>query len=207
MEPLEERLKRVSVDKDELVDALCAEKIRPRDVRYSLSYLKYDLSDRIEESLRKRGVHLDEKERSSSVSSHIYAAINKEPLKRVEYGIINSRGIPDEIFEHLTNWEAIYFLAGLWNKKSTPIESKQYRRDLLERQPVPLIVAETIETGIRALEKIHRSMVERGEYKSDIKLPYADEIMQRYYSLRTSFMRESQAKKTKPKGQKQLRLF
>jgi hypothetical protein len=206
METLEERLGKVSVDRVQLIDTLCAEKIRPKNVRMRLSYLKYNLSGRIEEYLAEKGVTLNEKTRSTTVAKHIYNAINKKPLKRVEWGIINSEArpkdnikeIPDEIFQQLTNWEAVYFLAGLWNKKSTPIDNKQYRRNLLEKQPLPLIVAETIEAGIHSLQYIHNQCVENGEYTSELQLPYADEILQRYYSLRTNFNRAQIAPKPAP---------
>ena len=184
--PLEERLRGLNCYHSQLVDALSRDVIVPE----TGSYLKHDLAEKIAGYLDRRGVSLREQEGDMSTKSRIYQAINKEPLKRAEYGILNSRRIPKELFERLTEWEALYLLVGVWAKKSTKNQGLRYDKGLLERQPVDLIIAETIYAGINYLGVIQRREKEKGKYKTDIKLPYAEEIKQRYFALRSRYVAE-----------------
>lgn len=187
--PLEERLRGLNCYHSQLVEVLSKRVIVPE----TGSYLKHDLAERIAGYLDRRGVSIREQDGDVSTKSRIYQTINKEPLKRVEYGILNAKGISKELFERLTEWEALYFLAGIWAKKSTKNESLRYDRGLLERQPVKLIIAETIYAGINYLGVIQRREKEKGRYKTDIKLPYAEEIKQRYFALRSRYVAERKA--------------
>ncbi|MFH0870790.1 MAG: hypothetical protein V1866_07085 [archaeon] len=178
---LEERLK--NIDKDSLKEALLAPLILPRERMGKVGYLKYNITDNLQKYLQEKGVSLYEKPKYS-VGQNLYSTIRKEPLKQVQYGMINCENIGRDVFKALTDWEAIYFMAGVWKKKSTRTEDQKYNDELLAREPVELIVAETIAAGIYRLKNVH----EHKSYKTEPELPYSEEILQRYYSLRNSFM-------------------
>jgi hypothetical protein len=206
-ENLEERLKKIN--KDSLKEALLAPKILPREKMSRIGYFKYNITDNLEIYLNRKGVVLFEKPKSS-VGGNLYSTIRKEPLKQVQYGMINCENIGGDVFSALTDWEAIYFMTGVWNKKTTLSESLRYSSELLERQPVELIVAETVASGIYRLKKIH----EKQGYETEPELPYAKEILERYYALRSKFMKQthtnnsdSEQVNNKEKKPEQLKLF
>ncbi|KYK27169.1 hypothetical protein AYK26_00550 [Euryarchaeota archaeon SM23-78] len=201
VESLEERLK--NIDKHSLKEALLTPLILPREAMRRVGYYKYNITDNLQRYLYNRGVRLQEKPKYS-VGENIYSIIRKEPLKRVQYGMINSDKIGDDVFKALTDWEATYFLAGVWNKKSTLSEEYRYNREVLERQPVELIVAETIATGVYRLRKIHEKQTRAGKYKTQAELPYSKEILRRYYDLRNKLRNQNNQKQ---KESKQLKLF
>lgn len=200
VESLEQRLR--NIDKSSLKEVLLAPKILPRERMEKIGYFKYDITDCLGRYFREKNVVLREKPKTS-VSENLYSTIRKEPLKQVQYGMINSENISDDVFKTLTDWEAIYFLAGVWNKKSTLIEGLQYNRGLLERQPVELIIAETITAGIYRLRNIH----EKQRYRTQAELPYSKEILERYYELRQKFISQSSNNKEQEKPSGQLKLF
>ncbi len=204
-EPLETRIEKAAVDKERFISSLCAQIIKPSID--NVSYLKLGLVAKINDFLKKNGVVLTESNCKLEFDERLYTQINKEPLKRVGYGILNSGGIPKEIFAAMTNWENLYFLAGIWTKKSTPLEGRKYNYELLKKQSVPLIVCETIRDGIVQLEMIHHKMFENHKYKSpNATLPYKNEILARYYSMRTAFVKESKDEQKQPESA-QYKLF
>jgi len=199
VEDLETRVE--NIDKDSLVSALSSDMIRPKDAKHKVGRLKYNITSNLESYLKERGVFLTERDKSS-FGETLYGTIRKKPLKQVQYGMINSENVPNEVFESLTDWEAIYFLAGVWIKKATPIKDLKYDVSLLRRQPTELIIAETIVAGINRLRKIH----EQEGYNSEVHLPYSEEILQRYHNIRAKFIAQSR-KKGKPPKPKQETLF
>src|SRR3989338_8273977 len=178
--PLEERLRGLNCYHSQLVDALLEPKIfHPSD------YYKYGLAERITKFIQRKGVNLRERNEDTSTYKRV-RTMNKEPLQRVGYGLDNSHNIPKGIFERLTEWEALYFLAGVWIKKSANDESLVYKSGLLRREPVDLIIAETIIAGINWLRKIHN----KSGYQTEPKLPYSTEILERYLKLRSRYVAE-----------------
>lgn len=180
---LEQRINSADVDKEEFITSLLAPALIPgKD--FDGDYYKYNTSDKIAEFYREKGVYLDESENETSVSNFFYTSLNKEPLQRVVYGIKNSQEVPDEIWPALTKWEAAYFLAGLWIKKAVD----GYDSKLLEEMPLHLIIYGTIDAGARELKRIHNKMKEKGEYETDIQLPYIDELRTTYDRNYTRFI-------------------
>jgi len=182
--PLEERLK--GVNKDSLTKALLASLVVP--TIHNTGYLKLDITYNLEECLKEKGVFLTERD-VASVDQNIYSAILKEPLKQVQYGMINSGRISDDIFKSLTYWESAYFLAGVWAKKAvpnrrlTPVEDLKYDPQQLSKQPVELIVAESIVAGMNRIRQIH----EKERYKTKLKLPFCKELKEDYERIKVNY--------------------
>lgn len=184
---LEQRLDLIpEAVKPVLIDALVSPKVRPRDSQeVEERRLKYNLTDSIQDFLNRAGTPVD-----PNFGNTLYSTLTKEPIKRIHYGLINAEQIPFEVFQQLLQWEASYFLAGLWNKKSTPIASKQYRRDQLVTHPLPLIITDTIEVGVHSIRKVHRDMGKQGKYTTDPVTPFDEEILKACYATRSAYWRK-----------------
>lgn len=169
MYTLDERLIGLEHAKEDLVQHFLSPTLVPR--YWNCSYLKADLIDRIRSLLRNQKVTLKEREGNQ------YSQINRIPweaLKRAEYGRLNSRGMHAEVFKRLTDFEAIYFLAGLWRKKSSRDPSKRFNLENLDQTPIKITLARLISEGVYFMS--HIASEEKGK---SIKMPYQRKIIDR----------------------------
>ena len=141
---LEERLISLNGDmKSKLIDSLLAKPINPRERRHEMSYYKYNLSDYIAEELA--GVQTKvEQYNQHKFSLNLESTINKEPLKRVQYGIKSTPEVPTKLLSKLTAWEQIYFFAGSWIKKTSWSSKRHYDEKSLEKQTVYETIVDTM---------------------------------------------------------------
>lgn len=168
MHTLEERLSGLEHAKQDLVSHFLSPMLVPR--YWNCSYLKCDLICSVKDFLKNQKVRLREKEGNQ------YGQINRitwEALKRVEYGRLNSQGMHAEVFRRLTDFEAIYFLAGLWRKKSANDPSKRFSKEILEATPLKVTVARMIAEGAYLLEHITK------EEEKKQKPPFMNKIIPR----------------------------
>ena len=118
--------------KDRTIDAILEPTILPRDVSFFREkrgpnhITKEDLVfSYIERYFTGKQVALRSEDMESQLRlNSIYNGVNKEPLKRVGYGVANSQNIPSDLQNALSGWENLYFLAGLWHEKSTKMKDK-----------------------------------------------------------------------------------
>ena len=168
---LEKRLTNLNGEvKGKLIESLLSEPINPIKIRSEMSYYKYNLSDYIAGELEKYETEI-ETYNSKKFSLNLESTINKEPLKRVQYGIKSTPEVPKEVLNKLTSWEKIYFFAGSWIKKTTFSQIRHYHKKSLKKQRVYETLVDTMVEGIKHLEKIHKDT-----YFSDINLPYKNNL-------------------------------
>ena len=94
-----------------------------------------------------------------------------EPLRKIIYGTIRANNLPDEIFRQMDAWEAMYFLAGVWNRMTTTPQRGRFSRPILRRQNIPQIIVETVEAGINYLERY------MNETRANKALPHYAEVL------------------------------
>ncbi|MBI5065519.1 hypothetical protein HZA97_04735 [Candidatus Woesearchaeota archaeon] len=168
MHTLEERLSGLEHAKQDLVQHFLSPMLVPR--YWNCSYLKCDLICSVKDFLKNQKVRLREKEGNQ------YGQINRtswEALKRVEYGRLNAQGMHAGVFRRLTDFETIYFLAGLWRKKSAKDPSKRFSEEILDATPIKVTVARMIAEGAYLLE---HTMKEEGKTQ---KPPFMKKIIPR----------------------------
>lgn len=100
---LEDAVVEFDTQKDKLVSILN----RKRE-QGSSPYYKYQLTNRIAEYFAQRGAPLQKD------ADSLYGAVNKEPLKRVAYGMQHAHDLPAELLRPLQDWDKIYLMAGIW---------------------------------------------------------------------------------------------
>jgi hypothetical protein len=179
---LEELVSEPFVDKQQVDDAECRQFVKPgNDAFFSELYFKNKLEPLINYFLGRHGVEI----------KSLYTALNKEPLKRIGYGIINAEGIPGELFAQMSKlgdigkWLSAYYLAGIFNMKS----HDDYSKEILQEKPVYVQVLETAVSGINLLRHIHDEMKKQPQFRknknlqrindvyiTDISIPYEKEI-------------------------------
>lgn len=141
--------------------ALSTEHINPREHWESMPYLKYDLRDAIcgylSETCKKE------------FKKDVYAAINKEPLKRVYYGIKSTGAMPADFLNCLTDWEKVYFFAGRWAIRNPKLF-----------EPIEVIAIKHIKEGLDSLYKHHYMRKAEGLYISELRLPEDAQIRDAY---------------------------
>ncbi|MFW6312049.1 MAG: hypothetical protein ACOC1K_07435 [Nanoarchaeota archaeon] len=177
---LETRLKELNNEHNSsFISALKEEKMLPHDSNFfRSSYTTSDLVNYIEDFFISKEVQL--KSKGKTFDLIIYSeSLNKEPFKRIGYGVLNSRNIPKEVFNRLEAWESAYLLAGVWHEKSsqTNIE-KRYKN-----QTLPEVVSHLILEGIEHLSNVHDgvkhySKGRKQEYVTEPNLPYAEKIIE-----------------------------
>ncbi len=168
MYTLDERLLGLEHAKTDLFQHFLSPTLVPR--YWNCSYLKADLIDRIKSFLKNQKVNL--REREGNQDSQI-GRIPWGSLKRVEYGRLNARGMHAEVFKRLTDFEAIYLLAGLWRKKSSKDRSKRFNRANLEQTPIKITLARLISEGVYFMSHVASS-----EEKT-ARMPYQRRIIER----------------------------
>lgn len=132
--------------------ALSATNINPKLRWRSMPYQKYDLTDAIRTYLAETC--------QKEFKKNLYSAINKEPLKRVWYGIKSTGMIPAEFLNCLTDWQKVYFFAGKW----------AIRRPRLV-ESIEVLTITHIKEGLDSLYKHHYIRKAHGKYKSELRLP------------------------------------
>jgi hypothetical protein len=181
---LEDLLSEPFVERQQNVNVLCKPFVRPsKDAFLSEYYYKNELEPRINEFLGKYGVEI----------KSLYTSLNKEPLKRIGYGIPNAEGTPGALFEQMSKlgdigkWLSVYYLAGVFNMKS----HDDFNRVIVQEKPTYAQVLETAVSGINLLKYVHDEMKKSPEfrktrnlkrihevYTTDISLPYEKEIVE-----------------------------
>lgn len=159
-----------TVDRQQLIGALEKPLIKPgRSGFFTERYLKYDLEKMINEAL---GVNVHRIE-------NLYSALNKEPMKRIGYGLLNCKEIPKELFRQMGElgpskgaWLMAYYAAGVFNIKC----HEGYDRLTLLDQPLSLHVLDTAASGVNLLRSVHKKMTGSGKYRTEIRLPYFEEV-------------------------------
>lgn len=166
-------------------------RINPKEMWRQLPYLKLDLVDAITGYLRERGLEV-----GSSFSRELYSSqLNKEPLKRVHYGMLTARNVPLEVLKILDNkFEPLYLYSGIWNGA-----------EVNEDNPIFLNVAATLYSGLNCLYKNHYKRKAKGIYSRDILPPRAHEIQEVYHKLKAEQERailQIKEKQSAPKEEK-----
>lgn len=155
---LEERLEKTRVEANVL-----ALGVTHKSLAGQPCYLKYDLV----------GAILDYCKRfRTSPTSNALNSLNKEPLKTVYYGMTKSRNVPEKIISALTDWEKIYFFAGM----NSSISLEQGMR-------ASQIVARVLLEGIKNVCARHNAFKTRPTtygarkpYRTKPKVPFAKKI-------------------------------
>lgn len=135
----------------------------PRENWETLPYYKYEAVNEIVGFFNRLGTPLND-----GFDANLYRGkINKEPLKRVIYGIRSfarttreNRQVLEKVKDYLQgldDWEKIYFFAGVWDKRCIPENEQELN--------------EIVEAGRNRIYKIHYVKKAKGEYIRDIKLP------------------------------------
>lgn len=142
-------------------------------------YTNTELSDHIAGYLRKQGVDVDEK-----FASKLYYAFNAKkgfkkrtsPLIDIINGQVIGDHIGKNIWQQLNQWEAIYFLAGLYNSKSGVHFKDRFTKTKLRAWSVKKTIAWTMLKGVEKLNKYGKNS--RHEKSLGKALPHKAEIYQ-----------------------------
>ena len=155
------------------VDGLLRPLIRPRDA-ITERYLKKDLVTDIAERLAEDGVDVGG---SAGFRKALYSSLNKDPMKRVYWGMLNMEGA-DEVTPLLGPWAACYFYGGVWHKKSTPNASIQFSPGKLQEQTVHGIVVDCVHDGMSYIKETHNRDAVMGKYNNSInQVPHEAEVL------------------------------
>ncbi|MEM2933003.1 MAG: hypothetical protein QW622_02240 [Candidatus Pacearchaeota archaeon] len=172
-ELLEKRLEIVSPQEFEMLKlAFQVPHINPQANWREMPYLKEDLANAIASYLAQ----------NSDTNFHSFkqalyrGPINKEPLKRVYYGLRSLGKVPRVFFNALTNWEKVYFLGGRWVIRNPNLNL-----------PLDVITIEHLRQGLDNLHKHHYIRKANGQYERDIKLPESDEIRACYKRIMQAY--------------------
>jgi hypothetical protein len=147
--------------KEKYIFELEKENINPARIWKDLPYLKYDLTNSITEHITERGIPFD-----LGKDLTLYSSINKEPLKRIEYGIRSAREIPIEILERLLDWEKLYLFAGKWGKNGKRCPNIS----------ISDLTLDYLKTGTEVIYKNHYVNKASGRYVTELVLPEAKGI-------------------------------
>ena len=170
-ESLEERLDSAPlVERDSLVNAIRDENIEVRRP----PYLKKELVNNLINYFKKKGVEFGKSGSGRTTDDYqsgyntLYN-INKEPLKPVEHGT-KLIGIPGSFLNRLSDWEKLYFLAGIdWylNEQHSPTNERPALKKLQDEFHEPLdymslfeIASAYIRDGIVVMDTRHNRIVE-----------------------------------------------
>ncbi|PIN80332.1 hypothetical protein COV11_04225 [Candidatus Woesearchaeota archaeon CG10_big_fil_rev_8_21_14_0_10_30_7] len=167
MHALEERLLGLEYLKDELVQQFLAPAFIP--TYWNGLFVKHNLAKRIEQFLQGKKLKLFEEE--GNQFAQIYR-IDCESIKRIDCGRKNSEQLPEDLFKRLTTFEAVYFLAGIWRKKTASRTSERFSEKSLQNTPLKIIIPRIIDRGIRGL----KYGVER---TGALRIPYAGQMLKR----------------------------
>lgn len=146
----------------EVKTALSVPHTNPR--KHQQPYLKYDLVEAI--CTHVGIIH------KKNFNENLYSEINKEPLKRVWYGIESTGKIPEEFLNHLSDWQKIYFFAGRWAIRNPDLD-----------EPISILTIRHIKKGLDLLYEHHYVRKARGEYKRRLRIPEDAEIRKTYHRL------------------------
>ncbi len=133
----------------------------PKRERFDLPYLKKDLVQVIARAIvprKKQG-------EMQRFARNLYSAVNKEPLKRVNYGIRSTGQLPFNFTNSLSNWENIYFFRGKWSIRGSNFE-----------EPIDVIAARHMLMGLEDLYRDHYVRKASGEYESQLELPEDEQV-------------------------------
>lgn len=178
METLYERLNQIPHNiKPQVVGALLIPDIAPKYYFYCERIFQKnrdELSSLIAHYLRERGAT----DIDSRFINNLYYSFTptkghkptKKPLLNIIYGRIGGDHMPDEIFEHLNGWEALYLLAGIWSGRSSGFWGDRFTREHLEAWPIRKIIARTIIDGVEKLQQYERVLGK--------KLPRKEEVLE-----------------------------
>lgn len=131
-------------------------------------YLKDDLAPYIVTRLLEDGVNFDNVGGSHNFKENIYHSVLEEPMKRVFWGQFNAYA-PTEIMQELHPWAAFYMYAGIWTKKTTPLQHKRFFYNNMKNQPSYKIIYECVKEGMETIKKVHNSEHMKGNYKSMVR--------------------------------------
>jgi len=159
---LEERLDAVSEEARQELKASVESGIINRvwEQRDHMPYLKKDLSPAIANAiLNIYSKHSTMQTDIAELSKYVYDTMNKEPLKRVWYGIVNCGTLengkvkmPSEALSVLTPMEMMNYFAGLWHEKSS---GKIANKADLARRTAYGIIVPRIKNGLEWIRAIH----------------------------------------------------
>lgn len=185
--------------RNRFIDDLLKPMIKPGMRSEGVFYLKDDARGGIAARLQKDGVDIEGK--ASDFADSVYGQIRKVPLKQVGYGQLNA-ALPHEIAENLTPWEALYAYAGIWFKKSTPVQRYRFERNSMERQTTYGIIRDLVFEGMRRIKYVHNREHSKGKYRHAMdKAPAEDRIRKR---LKPATLEKEQGREQNDKGQMSL---
>lgn len=162
--------------------------INPRQDYSLMPYLKYDLVEAIIGFLTKNGADLDE-----NFCNKLYK-INKEPLKRVYYGMLSTGNLPSEFLNSLTDWEKIYFFAGRWCKRDHPFLVNNFNIELKNGEELYLFVSDYLLAGINLLKKVHRE-----KYNCEVLLPEEKKVVKECLIIKRTYSQRCASRKANEK--------
>ncbi len=150
-------------------------RINPQEDWREMPYLKDDLAAAIYREIEMKGLSPATKFRDNLYSGEI----RKEPLKKVYYGLKSSEKVPKQVLSYVKEtfsdlgelageYALTYFFAGVWENPA-----------LSGKETIPEAVSTLINAGIENLYKNYYVRKAKGEYKSEIKLPYTSQIKER----------------------------
>lgn len=151
---LEERLSTVTPeDFESLRYALQCSHVNPSAEHKSMPYFKFDLTNRIARYLAQNSEIPEDFEGALDT-------VNKDPLKRVYYGIRSLGKMPSNVLNALTDWQKVYFLAGRWKIKQPNLQ-----------EPGQVIVAKHLLEGLKNLYEQHFVRKAKGQYTRQLEMP------------------------------------
>jgi len=172
-ELLETRLQ--GIDRETWQDvkrALCEPHINPTEekMRKRMPYLKDDLAPAIAGRIIAAGF-----------ASTLYGAINKNPLKRVWYGIMSTGELPENFLKRLSEWERVYFFAGRWKIRSPDL-----------KEPPVVLTVRHLNEGLNKVYNDHYTRKAKGEYESNLVLPEGNDIREAYKRIIDAYYKQFQ---------------
>jgi len=167
---LESRLRAIPANvNSQFISAARSPKINPKEMWQQMPYLKLDLVNAITGNLKARGLEM------GGFGRELYSSqLNKDPLKRVHYGMLTARNVPADVLKALdSKFEPLYLYSGIW-----------HGAEVSEDNPVCLNVAAALYSGLNCMYENHYKSKAKGKYSRDILLPRGHEIRDVFHKLK-----------------------
>lgn len=195
VEILEQRLVGVDENADKQVrTALSIPHINPRERWQNMPYLKYNLTDRIVDAILpeiKIGGIVLLKKRARNFSQNLYSVVNKDPLKRVYYGVLSTGEMPKKFLEALTDWEKVYFFAGRWTIRDSDLS-----------EPLDVLTVRHLKAGLENLYEGHYVRKAKRQYTRQLQLPEGKEVREAYRRIISAYEKQGEPQTEEPRKPK-----
>ncbi|UZE94215.1 MAG: hypothetical protein IB618_01430 [Candidatus Pacearchaeota archaeon] len=174
---------------EEIKRALSIPYINPKKEWRSMPYLKDDLNNAIVGYLSRIS------RVSRNFKSNLYSTINKEPLKRVYYGIKSTDELPKEFMNSLTDWEKVYFFAGRWDIRKPNFT-----------EPIDVLTVKHVYEGLNLVNKHHFKRKAKGQYTRQLELPERKEVREAYKRIIKAYEEKLVPKKEERKTEEKQKI-